>query len=155
MDDIWSNIDPGQFGGQAGLGTEHMVVSFLDRILELLDRHPDRSAVIATCLDWSQAFDRQDPTLAILKFIKIGVRPSLIPLLVSYLSDRKMRVKFNGTMSKFLTLIGGGPQGTLLGGIEYLVQSNDNADVVELICFFWPSNRIQLLSTCGLIRCRN
>ena len=26
--------------------------------------------------------------------------------------------------------IGGGPQGTLLGGIEYMVQSNDNADVV-------------------------
>ena len=127
-----------------------MVVSFLDRILELLDRHPDRSAVIATCLDWSQAFDRQDPTLAILKFIKIGVRPSLIPLLVSYLSDRKMKVKFNGVMSEFLSLIGGGPQGTLLGGIEYLAQSNDNADVVppkdrfkyvddlsilELICF--------------------
>ena len=98
MDDIWRNIDVGQFGGQTGLGTEHMVVSFLDRILELLDRHPDRSAVIATCLDWSQAFDRQDPTLAILKFIKIGVRPSLIPLLVNYLSDRKMKVKFNWAM---------------------------------------------------------
>ena len=150
MDDIWRNIDVGQFGGQTGLGTEHMVVSFLDRILELLDRHPDRSAVIATCLDWFQAFDRQDPTLAILKFIKIGVRPSLIPLLVSYLSDRKMKVKFNGAMSEFLSLIGGGPQGTLLGGIEYLAQSNDNADIVppkdrfkyvddlsilELICF--------------------
>lgn len=27
--------------------------------------------------------------------------------------------------------MGGGPQGTLLGQIEYLVQSNDNADVVD------------------------
>ena len=30
-----------------------------------------------------------------------------------------------------MTLIGGGPQGTLLGQIEYLVQSNDNADIVS------------------------
>jgi hypothetical protein len=54
----------------------------------------------------------------------------LIPLLTSYLTDRKMQVKFNGEISDILTLIGGGPQGTLVGGIEYLVQSNDNADVV-------------------------
>ena len=48
----------------------------------------------------------------------------------SYLTDRKIKVKFNNEMSEFLTLIGGGPQGTLIGGIEYLLQSNDNADVV-------------------------
>ena len=108
-----------------------MIVCFLDRILKLLYNHPDRSAVLATCLDWSQAFDRQDQTIAILKFIKLGVRPSLIPLLVSYLTDRKMKVKFNGEMSEFLALIGGGPQRTLLGGIEYIAQSSNNADIVD------------------------
>ena len=66
-----------------------------------------------------------------MKFIKLGVRPSLIPLLVSYLTDRRMQVKFNGELSEFMALIGGGPQGTLLGQIEYLVQSNDNADIVS------------------------
>ena len=131
MHDIYEKLDIGQFGGQKGTGTEHMVVCFVDRILHLLDTHPDKSAVIASCLDWSAAFDRQDPTLAISKFIKLGVRASLIPLLVSYLSDRKMRVKFNGEISKILRLIGGGPQGTLLGGLEYITQSNDNADIVK------------------------
>ena len=130
MEDISNNIDMGQFGGQVGIGTEHMIVCFVDRILNLLDRHTDKSAVIATYLDWSAAFDRQDPTLAIKKFIQLGVRPSLIPLLVSYLTNRKMQVKFNGEHSRILTLIGGGPQGTLLGGTEYLVQSNNNADGV-------------------------
>ena len=108
-----------------------MIVSFVDRILKLLDTHPDKSAVVATCLDWSAAFDRQDPTLAISKFIQLGVRPSLIPLLISYLSDRKMSVRFNNEVSEILTLIGGGPQGTLLGGLEYIVQSNDNSDCVD------------------------
>ena len=60
----------------------------------------------------------------------MGVRPSIIPLLCSYLTGRRMRVKFNGEVSKILTLIGGGPQGTLLGGLEYMAQSNDNAEIV-------------------------
>ena len=78
MADISHSLDIGQFGGQEGIGTEHMIVCFLDRVIQLLDRHTDRSAVIATYLDWSSAFDRQDPTLAIQKFIQLGVRPSLI-----------------------------------------------------------------------------
>ena len=94
MEDLADNIDIGQFGGQAGVGTEHMIVCYIDRILQLLDTHADKAAVIATSLDWASAFDRQDPTLAILKFIKMGVRPALIPLLASYLTNRKMRVKF-------------------------------------------------------------
>ena len=81
-------------------------------------------------VDWSAAFDRQDPTKGVQKFIKLGIRPSLIPVLSSYLTDRKMKVKFNNEMSEFLALIGGGPQGTLLGQTEYLVQSNDNTDTI-------------------------
>ena len=130
MEDVSENIDIGQFGGQAGIGTEHMIVCYVDRILKLLDQFSDKSAVISTAADWASAFDRQDPTKGIQKFIQLGIRPSLIPLLVSYLTDRKMRVKFNEEVSELKTLIGGGPQGTLLGGIEYIAQSNDNADGV-------------------------
>jgi hypothetical protein len=106
----------------------------------------DRSAVIMASLDWSAAFDRQDPTLAVMKFIKLGVRPSLIPLLASYLTDRKMKLKFNGEMSEFLALIGGGPQGTLLGQIEYLVQCNDNADIVS------PDDRFKYIDDLSVLQ---
>ena len=146
VEDISYSLDSGQYGGQAGLGTEHMLVNFIDRILLLLDTYPDKSAVIATSLDWAAAFDRQDPTLAVQKFIKLGVRASLIPLLSSYLTDRKMQVKFNGEVSDILTLIGGGPQGTLLGGLEYLVQSNDNADMVE------PEDRFKFIDDLSLLQ---
>ena len=69
-------------------------------------------------MDWSAAFDHQDPIIAIQKFTQLGVRASLIPLLVSYLSDRKMQVKFIGEVSRILTLTGGGPKGTLTGDLE-------------------------------------
>ena len=146
MEDISNNIDIGQYGGQAGIGTEHLIVGLLDRILKLLDKHSDRSAVLMTCLDWSAAFDRQDPTLAIKRFIELGVRPSLIPLLASYLTDRKMQVKFNGELSEFLALIGGGPQGTLLGKIEYLVQSNDHANSVP------PEDRFKYIDDLSILQ---
>ena len=103
----------------------------MHRILTLLDNNTEPTVVIAALVDWTAAFDRQDPTLAIQKFLQMGVRPSLIPVLISYLTERKMRVKFNNEVSEEHQLIGGGPQGTLLGGLEYMVQSNDNADCVD------------------------
>ena len=57
-----------------------------------------------------------------------------------------MKVKFNNEMSELLTLIGGGPQGTLTGGIEYLVQSNDNAEVVE------PEDRFKYIDDLSVLQ---
>ena len=42
-----------------------------------------------------------------------------------------MQVRVNNTYSNAHKLLGGGPQGTLLGLIEYFVQSNDNANCVD------------------------
>ena len=79
-------------------------------------------------------------------FIKFGIRPSLIHLLVSYLTDRKMQVKFNGELSALYSLIDGGPQGTLLGGIEYTAQSNDNADIVP------PQDRFKYIDDLSVLQ---
>ena len=103
----------------------------MDKVLQLLDNNSTRSAVIASLVDWSSAFDCQDPTLAIQKLLKLGVGPSLVPVLASYLTDRKMQVRYNDTYSSTHSLPGGGPQGSLVGLIEYFVQSNDNADCVD------------------------
>ena len=42
-----------------------------------------------------------------------------------------MQVRYNDEYSGTYSLPGGGPQGTLLGLIEYFVQSNDNADSID------------------------
>ena len=145
MEDIAPNKDTSQYGNQKGTSTEHLMVNLMDMILKLLDNNNNCSAVIASLVDWVAAFDRQDPTLAIQKFIKMGVRPSVIHLLVSYLTDRQMQVRFNGAYSGTYKLPGGGPQGTLLGLIEYFVQSNDNADCVE------PELRVKYLDDLSVL----
>ena len=63
--------------------------------------------------------------------INFGVRHSLIPVLVNYLQDRTMTVKWNGVTSSERKLNGGGPQGATFGLWEYLAQSNNSADCVD------------------------
>ena len=99
LKDINSNLPLSQYGGRIGVGTEHLIVNFIDRVLNMLDSTRDKAAVLASAVDWTAAFDRVDPTKITQKFIKIGIRPSLIPILISYLSGRKMVVKFKSAMS--------------------------------------------------------
>ena len=126
-------MDPSQFGNVKGLSIQHYLVKMIDRILSILDTNNDdeKYAVLAQLVDWSKAFDRQDPTKGIKSFIKNGVRPNLIPLLVSYFKDRKMIVKWHGRTSSTRDLLGGGPQGCSFGLLEYKSNSNDNANHVE------------------------
>ena len=83
-------------------------------------------------IDWNNAFPRQCPKLGVESFLKNGVRPSLIPILTNYFQNRKMSVKWHGQRSVPRILKGGGPQGATLGLIEYLSQSNNSADVVDV-----------------------
>ena len=89
-------------------------------------------AVIANMIDWSSAFHRQCPKLGIQSFLKNGIRPSVIPLLINYLQDRYMSVKWHGEITAPTRINGGGPQGGTLGILEYLSQSNNNADCVDV-----------------------
>ena len=72
-----------------------------------MDNNNNKSAFIATLIDWSSAFDRQDPTLAIQKFLQLGVRLSLVPILASYITDREMQVRYNDSYSSTYSLPGG------------------------------------------------
>ena len=133
ISDMKVNIDPAQFANQQGLSIQHYLVKMIDRIHMALDNNSksESCAVLATLIDWKQAFPRQCPKLGVQSFIKNGVRPSLIPILINYFQGRKMKVKWHGEMSEIRQLPGGGPQGSTFGIWEYLSQSNDNANCVS------------------------
>ena len=105
----------------------------LNRILVALDSNSkgEVKAVIATFVVWKQAFPRQCPKLGVDAFIACGVRPALVPMLINYFQNRNLRVKWKGVLSTIRKLNGGGPQASLFGILEYLAQSNDNANMVN------------------------
>ena len=122
-------MDLTQFGNQYGLSIQHYLVKMIHKILS--DTYEGNAAVIATFVDWKDAFPNQCPALGIKAFIDCGVRPSLIPVLISYFQGRSLVVKWHGKESKKQNVPGGGPQGAYLGNLEYLAQSNENANCVK------------------------
>ena len=92
IEDMKSKLDPSQYGNQTGTSINHYLIKMLHRVLSALDTNSSKEsfAVIANMIDWNSAFPRQCPRLGIESFIKSGVRPSLIPLLVNYFQDLKM-----------------------------------------------------------------
>ena len=131
--DMKAKADPAQYGNEKGTSIEHYLVCMMHKILTAVDKTSRREsfAVIASLNDWNSAFPRQCPKLGVISFLKNGVRPSMIPLLTNYFQDRYMSVKWHGHVTKPQKINGGGPQGATLGILEYLSQSNNNADFVS------------------------
>ena len=130
VEDLKKKLDKSQYANQKGQSINHYLVTLVDRILKALDgaSKSESTAVLATLLDWSKAFDRQDATLAIKSFQENGVRPCLIPLLISFFEDREMIVKWHNVRSSLRNLPGGSPQGASLGIWSFLSQTNDNPE---------------------------
>ena len=131
--DMKPKFDSAQYGNQKGISIQHYLIDMIHRILTVVDENSSKEkfAVIANLIDWDNAFPRQCPKLGIESFIRNGVRPSLIPVLINYFQDRQMSVKWHGCSSVPRKIKGGGPQGATIGLLEYLSQSNNSADMVN------------------------
>ena len=153
ISDMSNNLDPAQYGNQKGLSIQHYLINMIHRILTVLDNNSRRQtfAIIASLIDWKDAFPRQCPKLGVQSFIKNGVRPALIPVLVNYFQDRKMSVKWHGCRSVPRHIHGGGPQGATLGILEYLSQSNNSADLVQDLDRFKFVNDLSVLEIVDLL----
>ena len=95
VSDMEAKMDPAQYGNQKGVNIQHYLIQMIHKILTALDNNARRDifAVVANLIDWKDAFPRQCPKLGIEAFIRNGVRPSIIPLLVNYFQEREMSVK--------------------------------------------------------------
>ena len=52
-------------------------------------------------------------------------------VLIDFINQRKMQLKMNNVKSSVLDLVGGGPQGSLLGQLLYIIGSDDVVEEVE------------------------
>ena len=149
--DMKLKMDPLQYGNQKGIGIQHYLIDMIDKILSVLDSNNQKQsfAVISSLIDWDNAFSRQCPKLGVQSFIENGVRPGLVPLLISYFQDRQMSVKWHGVYSKPKAINGGGPQGATLSILECLSLSNYCADFVD------PSERFRFIDDLTILEIVN
>ena len=95
---IGPKIDRKQFGGTKNTGTAHYLIEFLTFILYNLD-NPESTAVIATMIDFSKAFNRIDHNLIITRLADLQVPSWLLRVVMGFLENRKLKVKFKGATS--------------------------------------------------------
>ena len=90
--------DKQQYGNEKGVSLNHLLLKMINKILTSVDNNTvkEKYAVILTMLDMSQAFERQSHNHGVRSLIDQGVRPSLIPVLVSFFQERNIVVKWNG-----------------------------------------------------------
>ena len=67
IEDMKQKLDPSQFANQKGLSIQHYLIKMIDRILAALDSSSKGEcvAVLASMVDWKEAFPRQCPTRGI------------------------------------------------------------------------------------------
>ena len=135
VSDMKEKMDKSQYGNCKGVSVQHYLMNMIHTILLKLDTNSkgDTFAVIAGLIDWKQAFPRQCPTLGVQSWIDNGVRPFLVPILTDFFRDRVMSVRWHGVTSTERPLSGSGPQGSTLGLLEYISQSNDNTEGIPSV----------------------
>ena len=120
---IGSKIDFTQYGGLKGQSTSHYLIDMVNFILFNQDlRNPH--ATLAVLYDFSKAFNRQDHNTLIIILSDMGTPGWLLKLVMAFLTDRKMILRYKGCTSDTESLPGGGPQGTKLGLYLFLILIN-------------------------------
>ena len=121
---ISDKIDVNQYGGRKGSSTSHYLIDFVTFILYNQDLK-DAKAVVAAMVDFKKAFNRQDhATLITILAEDLKVPGWLLFIIMGFLTERELVVSYGGETSEAMEMPGGGPQGTVLGMILFLVLIN-------------------------------
>ena len=91
-------LDPGQCGGLKNSSISHYLIKLLHYIHFNLAKSVSH-AVLLGCVDMSKAFNRMSHQRVIQDFFNMKVPGWLLLILISYLTNRKMNMKFRGVLS--------------------------------------------------------
>ena len=136
-------IDKNQFAVK-GASCYHALISIINFILKHTDKNEPPKAVVNLLADWSKAFNNVNHNIVMRILIFLGVPQWILRLILSYLKNRKMIVRFRGCESPEKDIPGSAPQGTLLGVVIYLLYINPigfpgeaTLDIHEALTSYW------------------
>ena len=117
-------MDRDQFGGIAQNSVAHYLIEITNFILHNQDMATPM-ATIMTLVDFSKGFNRIHHGILIEELIHLGVPGWIVRIVVSYLSERKLRIRYKEGVSEPADLPGGVGQGTIMGMWLFLIKMNN------------------------------
>ena len=121
-------LSDNQFGFRKQRSTVHAISTLLNQIYSNINR----SVITAVVnIDFSKAFNCVQHSILLEKLKRLNLHDNIIKWIASYLEDREQRTLVNNTLSSFLPVNQGVPQGSVLGPLLYIIYSNDFADKIK------------------------
>ena len=112
-----SKLSPKLCGFRKGYNTQHALLNMINNWQKVLKK---KGKVGAILMDLSKAFDCLPHDLLIAKLEAYGFGKDSLKFILSYLTNRKQRVKIGSNYSNWLRIKTGVPQGSIWG-LRYLM----------------------------------
>ena len=110
-----------QHGYRNRCSTETQLLRVIDLFAKGLE---NQKQIDVISLDFSRAFDVVPHQRLLLKMQYYGIR-KILPWIQNFLTSRKQTVIIEGVQSRYVSVLSGLPQGTVLAGLLFLIFIND------------------------------